>query len=180
MSQHRAEIIEAESELDEEVAQLMESDTARLQTDNVKLIVQDYDRAEGGDGGDTTEAEADLPDLGWVNDYRSNIRPEDRRSWDKPQPKVLFPKSATFPRQSQKVEDQETVENGLYYLREHHHHQYNYIQNFHPYRGEEKTRLERNAVECVGGTHTNICFEKYFPICTWLGKVTFNSISTRQ
>ena len=97
MSQHRAEIIEAESELDEEVAQLMESDTARLQTDNVKLIVQDYDRAEGGDGGDTTEAEADLPDLGWVNDYRSNIRPEDRRSWDKPQPKVLFPKSATFP-----------------------------------------------------------------------------------
>ena len=41
LSQHRAEIIEAESELDEEVAQLMESDTARLQTDNGKLIVKE-------------------------------------------------------------------------------------------------------------------------------------------
>ena len=116
----------------------MESDTNHLRTDNIKLIVQDYDRSEGGDRGDTMEAEADLPDLGWVNDYRGDMRPGD---WSKPQPKVLFPKSATFPRQSQKVEDQEAAENGLYYLGGHRHHQYNYIQNFHPYRGRKNQQI---------------------------------------
>ena len=65
----------------------------------------------------------------------SAIRPVE---WNKAQPKILFPKSATFPRQSQKVEETEQTESGLYYLggqqESFHHHQYNY--NFHPYRGK--------------------------------------------
>ena len=165
----RADVIEAECELDEEVAQLMEPGTLshRQTQGDIKLVVQDYGGSEGGDGGETTEAEADpdLPDLGWVTDYRSSS------DWDKPHHNILFPKSATFPRQSQKVEEQEAGEAGLYYGvvlgDSHRHRQYNYIQNFPPYRGKQPAcqhfTLKRSWINLVVTfqQYHVVCFEKY-------------------
>ena len=161
----RADVVEVECQLDDEVAQLT-----------------------GGGPGD----DADLPDLdtfqvgSWVSDLtppvtsapsilytqhhiNNNIvyHPADpaMRGGDwtcPPQQKILFNKSATFPRQSQKCDETEPSESGLYYQGKagpdliitvtsnlyssvgggdlmlqdsYHHHQYNYIQNFHAYRG---------------------------------------------
>ena len=108
----RADVVEVECQLDDEVAQL----------------------TGAGPGED-----ADLPDLdqvgSWVSDLtpvttapsilythiNNNIvyHPADPAirggDWVAPQQKILFNKSATFPRQSQKCEETEPSESGLYY-----------------------------------------------------------------
>lgn len=83
---------------------------------NIKLLVQDYDTAEETNDEDmpdldTFEAdwdtEMEAQPAGMFNNTVSGAETLTgvKRHWSQPGPGIIYPKSATFPRQSQKVED---------------------------------------------------------------------------
>ena len=112
--QVRADVVEVECELDEEVAQL----TGAGQGEDADL--PDLDTFQVGSWVSELTPSTTAPAILYSHINNNLVyhqadtagRPED---WEAPQQKILFNKSATFPRQSQKCEETESSESGLYY-----------------------------------------------------------------
>ena len=111
----RADVVEVECELDQEVAQL----TGAGPTDDADL--PDLDTFQVGSWVSDLAPSTTTPAILYshINNNivyhqadQAAIRGED---WVAPQQKILFNKSATFPRQNQKCEETEPSESGLYY-----------------------------------------------------------------
>ena len=167
--------VEVECQLDNEVAQL----TGAGPADDADL--PDLDTFQVGSWVSELRPVTTAPSILYthpgINNQEMVYHPADPAirggDWVEPQQKILFNKSATFPRQSQKCEETEPSESGLYYQGEegpglvittvcthyyssvgggdlmlqdsYHHHQYNYIQNFHAYRGGKHSLFHRGS-----------------------------------